>query len=67
MEHLHEGAEGFNAQAAAAWEAYQAMLWKEIEQCTLTPEMGKRLCDALSMVAWFHGYQAGRREPLRLA
>lgn len=66
MEHLHDGVDGFDAEATAAWEAYQAMLWKEIEQRTLAPEMARRMCDTLSMVTWFHGYRAGRLEPLRL-
>ena len=67
MEHFYAGVEGFDADATAAWEAYQLFIWKEVEQRKLAPEVGRRLCDALSMVAWFHGYQAGRLEPLRLS
>ena len=63
MDQLHEGIEGFDAEAVAAWEAYQDMIWREIEQRKLPPEVGTQLCNALSMVAWYHGYQAGRRGP----
>lgn len=63
MDHSHQEVEGFDADATAAWEAYQAMIWKEIEQRTLAPDVGRQLCNTLSMVAWYHGYQAGRREP----
>lgn len=66
MEQLHDAVENFDADAKAAWEAYQLMIWREVEQRKLAPELGRRLCDALGMVAWFHGYQAGRRDPLPL-
>lgn len=66
MEQLHDGLNGFDADATAAWEAYQLLIWQEVERRNLAPEMGRRMCDTLSMVTWFHGYRAGRLEPLRL-
>lgn len=62
MDHLPEGLE--DADAAAAWEAYRIAVWRGVMEGRLTPEMGRRLCDALGLVAWFQGDQAGRREPL---
>ena len=66
MSQLDDEPTGFDADAAAAWEAYRTGIWQEVGAGRLTPELGQRLCDTLSMVAWFQGYQAGRREPLRL-
>ena len=56
MDQSHEGIEGFGTAATAAWEVYQDMIWREIEQRKLPPEVGTQLCNALSMVAWYPWY-----------
>lgn len=54
---------GFDAAAAAAWEAHLVGVRQSVAEGKLTPELGGRLCDALGMVVWFQGYRAGRLEP----
>lgn len=66
MGQLSDESGSFDVDAAAAWEAYRIGIWQQVGAGQLTPEVGQRLCDALSMVAWFQGYQAGRLEPLPL-